>query len=92
MHCVFEDGKCVRCGVKRNQPYPVRECNPPLGDRIAAGLSAVGITKARAAAVAKLAGIDDCGCQQRQQLLNDIGYRLGIGEKPAFADGDKTAE
>lgn len=92
MFCEFRDGACVRCGVRRNQPYPKRNCNPGLGDRIASGLTAIGITKARVAAAARLAGIDDCGCQHRQQLANEIGYRLGIGEKPALADGEKPAE
>lgn len=92
MLCEFADGKCVRCGVKRSPPYPKRNCTPGLGDKIAAGLDAVGITKARAAAVARAMGLDDCGCEQRQQLANDLGYRLGIGKKPALADGDKPAE
>ena len=48
---------------------------PGLGDMVAAGLSAVGITKER---VSKLAG-GDCGCAKRQQALNELGRKIGIG-------------
>jgi hypothetical protein len=47
-----------------------------LGDMVAAGLSAVGITPER---VSKALGVKDCGCKKRQQQLNDLGRRLGIG-------------
>jgi hypothetical protein len=53
--------------------YP--RAKPGLGDMVAAGLSAVGITKER---VSKLAG-GDCGCQQRQEALNALGRKIGIG-------------
>jgi hypothetical protein len=46
-----------------------------LGDMVAAGLSAVGITKER---VSKLAG-GDCGCHKRQEALNELGRKIGIG-------------
>jgi hypothetical protein len=92
MLCDFRDGACVRCGVRRQPPYPKRNCNPGLGDRIASGLSAVGITKARVAAAARRVGINDCGCNQRQQLANELGYRLGIGEKPALQQDADRAE
>jgi hypothetical protein len=45
---------------------------------VADGLAAVGITKER---VSALVG-RDCGWQQRQELLNQVGYRLGIGTQP----------
>jgi len=48
---------------------------PGLGDMVAAGLSAVGITKER---VSALVG-GDCGCKQRQEALTRLGHRLGIG-------------
>lgn len=48
---------------------------PGLGDMVAAGLSAIGITKER---VSKLAG-GDCGCQKRQKALNELGRKIGIG-------------
>ena len=46
-----------------------------LGDMIASGLSAIGITKER---VSALAG-GDCGCQKRQEALNELGRKIGIG-------------
>ena len=46
-----------------------------LGDMVASGLSAIGITKER---VSKLAG-GDCGCAKRQQALNELGRKIGIG-------------
>jgi hypothetical protein len=46
-----------------------------LGDLVAAGLSAVGITPER---VARLTG-RPCGCKRRRQALNRLGRRLGIG-------------
>ena len=48
---------------------------PGLGDMVAAGLSAIGITKQR---VSKLAG-GDCGCAKRQRALNELGRKIGIG-------------
>lgn len=47
-----------------------------LGDIVAAGLSAVGITPERVSAAL---GVKDCGCKKRQQALNALGRRLGIG-------------
>ena len=46
-----------------------------LGDLVAAALSAVGITKER---VSKAIG-RPCGCAKRQEKLNNIGRRFGIG-------------
>lgn len=54
--------------------YPAKR--PGLGDMVAAGLSAVGITKER---VANAFGVKDCGCRKRQEQLNRLGKRLGIG-------------
>lgn len=51
-----------------------------LGDHVADGLSAIGITKER---VSRLAG-KNCGCKKRQQWLNEVGRRfLGIGGTPS---------
>lgn len=50
-----------------------------LGDMVASGLAAVGITKERAQAVASAVGVKDCGCKKRQQALNELGRRIGIG-------------
>lgn len=44
-----------------------------LGDHVADGLAAVGITKER---VSRLTGKKDCGCKKRQELLNKIGQRV----------------
>lgn len=49
---------------------------PGLGDIVAAGLSAVGITPER---VSKALGVKDCGCKKRQEQLNTLGRRIGIG-------------
>jgi hypothetical protein len=86
-HCSFvvQDGRwfCVICGrtatVQGEKP-PVAECKVPppkpgLGDMVAAGLSAIGITKERVSAVVG----GDCGCAKRQEALNALGRRVGIG-------------
>jgi hypothetical protein len=46
-----------------------------VGDMIAAGLSALGITKER---VSQMLG-KPCGCAERQASLNELGRKLGIG-------------
>ena len=53
-----------------------------LGDVVALAFATVGITKARAQAVAQAVGIADCGCDGRQERLNQIGYAVGIGSPP----------
>ena len=69
---VHEDGE--RITVDETHPaYPHKRRG--LGDLVAAGLAAVGITKER---VSKIAG-KPCGCAKRQQVLNELGRRLGIG-------------
>jgi len=75
---------CFICGAAApDQSVPHRgKCvceqpaKPGLGDRVAAGLSAVGITPERVSAAL---GVKDCGCKKRQQQLNDLGRRIGIG-------------
>jgi hypothetical protein len=57
-----------------------RECSGKpqpmgLGDMVAAGLSVIGITKER---VSALVG-GDCGCEQRQEWVNELGRAVGIG-------------
>jgi hypothetical protein len=87
-HCSFvvQDGRwfcsiCGRTATVRSENPPVAECKaaaapkPGLGDMVAAGLSAIGITKER---VSALAG-RDCGCTKRQEALNELGRRVGIG-------------
>jgi len=52
---------------------------PGLGDLVAAGLDAVGITKSRVQAVASAVGIKDCGCRGRQAAMNAAGAKyLGL--------------
>ena len=91
MTCDFKDGKCVRCGTVREPPYPRRRCVVGLGDMVEAGLESVGITKARAEAVASAVGVSDCGCSHRQQALNEWGYAVGIGLPPPPAAPPPTA-
>lgn len=57
----------------------MKRSRPGLGDYVAKALSAVGITKERAQAVANAVGVKDCGCAKRQAALNDLGRRIGIG-------------
>lgn len=74
---------CSACGA--SVPYVngnvFRQCDseasekPGLGDMVAAGLSAIGITKER---VSKAVG-GDCGCSKRQEQLNELGRKIGIG-------------
>lgn len=75
---------CSRAVVRRDGDYVIVRINlirraPGLGDLVASGLAAVGITKERVQAVASKVGVKDCGCKKRQQRLNDIGRRFGIG-------------
>ena len=60
-------GECRQhCPVGASQESRIRG----LGDVVAKGLDAVGITKDRVQAVASRVGIGDCGCQKRQDALN----------------------
>lgn len=69
---VNDDGETIT--VDENHPsYP--RARPGLGDMVAAGLSSVGITKDR---VSALVG-RDCGCRERQEWLNAMGRKVGIG-------------
>lgn len=70
---VNEDGDTIT--VDETHPaYP--RARPGLGDMVASGLSAIGITKER---VSKAVG-GDCGCAARQQAMNEWGKKnLGIG-------------
>jgi hypothetical protein len=56
--------------------YPRVRKRRGLGDMVAAGLSAVGITPERVSAAL---GVKDCGCAKRQALLNEWGRKVGIG-------------
>lgn len=70
--------KCPRCGFVGPCRDARKTCESPklgLGDMVAAGLSAIGITPER---VSKAVG-GDCGCTKRQEALNELGRRIGIG-------------
>jgi hypothetical protein len=73
--------RCTVCGrlARHATTHVHAECRGPqpmgLGDMVKAGLSAVGITQERVAAV-----LGDCGgCEQRQEALNEFGRAIGIG-------------
>ena len=69
---VAENGDTVTVD-ETHEAYP--RAKPGLGDMVAAGLSAIGITKER---VSKAVG-GDCGCAKRQEALNALGRKIGIG-------------
>jgi hypothetical protein len=69
---VSQDGDAITVD-ETHSAYP--HARPGLGDMVAAGLSSVGITKQRVSAIVG----GDCGCQKRQEALNALGRRLGIG-------------
>jgi len=64
-----------------NPAYPRTQrpgTEPPkagLGDIVASALTAIGITKELVSAVVG----GDCGCSKRQEQLNELGRRIGIG-------------
>ena len=72
---VAEHGDTIT--VDETHPAYPRE-KPGLGDRVADGLAALGITKERVQAVASAVGIKDCGCRGRQAALNKLGEKLGL--------------
>jgi hypothetical protein len=85
--CQFDaSGVCTTCNRKESAPGFARNCcgSPGcfrsakklgLGDIVEKVLSAVGITKERVSAIVG----GDCGCQQRQDALNELGRKIGIG-------------
>jgi hypothetical protein len=76
MDCTFDGNTCTRCGCQTLRPDLPRNCRPGLGDRVHAGLAAVGITPDRVAAAL---GVENCGCEERRATLNEWGYAIGIG-------------
>lgn len=100
--CDFSSGKCPSCGfvavagVRRNCPQKIQTKETPpigLGDYVAAGLGAVGITKERAQAVASAFGIKDCGCAARQEALNRaFPFAPRPPENPPPATIDQSGE
>lgn len=88
MDCVITESLvCRLCGkpassqvVRRNCLSAVQDSPAPgLGDRVAAVLDAIGITKERVQAAANAVGVKDCGCAGRQAALNAWGHaHLGM--------------
>lgn len=61
------------------QPVAPAASRPGLGDMVAGGLAALGITQGRVQAIANAVGIKDCGCKKRQEALNAAGAKyLGM--------------
>lgn len=85
MPCDGSQCACPYCGAKAVKPekgFVLHGCKKRpvtkgLGDMVADGLSALGITEER---VSKLVG-GDCGCSKRKQLLNQLGRKIGIGQE-----------
>jgi hypothetical protein len=78
------DLRCRACGHQARRLPTFRECRPPpvevwrpfmVGDFVERWLTRCGITKERVSAVVG----GDCGCQKRQEQLNELGRRVGIG-------------
>lgn len=73
-HCIIKRHSNGEITVDEHHPaYP----RPGLGDLVAAGLAAVGITPERVAAVT---GKKDCGCKKRQAALSRLGRKLAGGK------------
>lgn len=70
---VSEDGDCIT--VDETHPAYPRHRKPGLGDMVAAGLAAVGITPERVSAVTG----KPCACKERQAKWNALGRKFGIG-------------
>lgn len=78
--------RCTRCRYVSVFIPPwsqriVRQCRyVGLGDHVAHGLAAFGITKERVAWVRGLFGSEpNCGgCDQRQEALNELGKKIGL--------------
>lgn len=67
-----------------DETHPAYPRRPGLGDRVHAGLAAVGITPERVAAALN---VEDCGCEERRRWLNEAGYAIGIGSPPTGPHG-----
>jgi hypothetical protein len=91
--CKFEptqpnEYRCTACGtaIISHTPNIYAACKQQptgLGDWVKAGLSAIGITQERVAAVLGSCG----GCPQRQEALNEFGRSIGIGRPDGTQEG-----
>jgi hypothetical protein len=70
-------GACARCGRRLPDVTKRRACRPGLGDLVAAGLEAVGLTTTRADALARRLGLPGCGCPGRREWLNRAAGKPG---------------
>lgn len=82
---VREHGGGIITVDETHPAYP--HAKPGLGDRVAAGLAAVGITKER---VSKAIG-RDCGCAKRQAALNKLGQQTAAAIKRLTGGADHAA-
>lgn len=74
LECVDGFAECT-CGWRvpcKAGDVTIHNCGPGLGDAVAAGLSAIGITPERVAAVTGR----PCNCKHRQQAINEWGSRV----------------
>lgn len=78
---------CKRCGYTSKKILDqafVKECIPGLGDRTEKVLSFFGITKDKVSYYLKYFNplqsnnSQGCGCEKRQELLNDLGDKIGL--------------
>lgn len=74
MPCVISQDGDLWTIDETHAAYPAASRTSGLGDWVAAGLSAVGITPERVSAVTGR----PCRCKERQQALNRLGARLGL--------------
>ena len=89
--CKFDERRiCTVCLSKESVPGFARNCcgspgcmkaanRKGLGDYVSDVLHVFGITKKRAQSLASAVGVKDCGCQKRQDALNELGRKIGIG-------------
>lgn len=76
--------RCTRCGlVTAPTPHDFSrihsEClKPGIGDYVKFGLAAFGITQGRASWLAQKLGLSRCPCPEAQEVLNEVGKRIGL--------------
>lgn len=90
MNCT-PDPTCARCGRPGPPAGTRRQCRPGLGDLVAAGLEAVGITTRRADRLARRLGLAGCGCAGRRDWLNRAAGKPGNLESLAPLTTEPTS-
>ncbi len=82
---------CPRCQRPGPRPGVRRQCRPGLGDLVAAGLEAVGVTTARADRLARRLGLAGCGCAGRRDWLNRASGKPGnLGDPGALTPAPES--